>query len=262
MLWMNCSWGRNKGGLNVLSLSGQKQSPGSISCLLLLHILAEFTAVTAFNCLYGDDGDTVFQCKLGEKGQFEDSSKLQRTFMVCSMASVVSCFCFHIQKRFPTPSFHSCWWLQISSEALWDSLKVKSVDLIERAFGREWTRQRAHGFKWNCIKARPATLSTGSQCELCWKIYFGELGLSIQGEKTDWCGDINQAMALWWLCKRRFRVHGLKQAILKKKLCGGTAEPGAECCCFCYLFCRRVGEVYPLFLYLLDFINLHAIFFN
>lgn len=144
----------------------------------------------------------------------------------------VCCFCFHIPKRFPTPSFHSCWWLQISSEALRDSLKVKSVDLIERAFGREWTRQRAHGFKWNCIKARPATLSTGSQCELCWKIYFGELGLSIQGEKTDWCGDINQAMALWWLCKRRFRVHALNQAILKKKPSGGTAQPGAECCCF------------------------------
>lgn len=132
-----------------------------------------------------------------------------------------------MEKGFPTPSFHSCWWLQISNEALWDSLKVKSVDLIERAFGREWTRQLPHGFKWNCIKAWPATLSTGSECELCWKIYFGELSLSIQREKTDWCGDINQAMA-WWLCKWRFRVHPLKQAILEKKekkLCGGAAEP-------------------------------------
>lgn len=144
------------------------------------------------------------------------------------------CFAFllsRIEKRFPTPSFHSCWWLQISNEARWDGLKVKSVDLIERAFGREWTRQLAHGFKWNCIKACPATLSTGSQCELCWKIYFGELGLSIQREKTDWCGDIHQAVSWWWLCKWGFRVHGLKQAILKKKVCRGMAEPGAECCC-------------------------------
>lgn len=154
--------------------------------------------------------------KKKKKKQFKDSNQTEES--VCILfdgpcTSAVSYFWFHVEKRFPTPSFHSCWWLQISNEALWDSLKVKSVDLIERAFGREWTRQLPHGFKWNCIKACPATLSTGSQCELCWKIYFGELSLSIQREKTDWCSDINQAMA-WWLCKWRFRVHGLKQAIL------------------------------------------------
>lgn len=93
-------------------------------------------------------------------------------------------------------------------------------------------------FKWNRIKARPATLSTASQCELCWKIYFGDLGLSIQREKTDWCSDINQAMA-WWLCKWRFRVHGLKTGDIEKKkkkkeneMCRGMAKPGAECCYF------------------------------
>lgn len=172
---------------------------------------------------------------------------------------------FTLRKDFPLHHFTVCWWLQISNEALWDSLKVKSVDLIERAFGREWTRQLPHGFKWNCIKACPATLSTGSQCELCWKIYFGELSLSIQREKTDWCSDINQAM-VWWLCKWRFRVHGLKRAILERKKRTKCVEEwqsqGLTVVIFCYLFSRSAGEVYPLFVYLLDFINLHAIFFN
>lgn len=151
-----------------------------------------------------------------KKNSLKIPVKLKRAFIFCSMPPALLLFCisdFTLRKDFPLHHFTVCWWLQISNEALWDTLKVKSVDLIERAFGREWTRQLPHGFKWNCIKACPATLSTGSQCELCWKIYFGELSLSIQREKTDWCSDINQAMARW-LCKWRFRVHALKQAKL------------------------------------------------
>lgn len=156
---------------------------------------------------------------------------------------------FTLRKDFPLHHFTVCWWLQIGNEALWDSLKVKSVDLIERAFGREWTRQLPHGFKWNRIKARPATLSTASQCELCWKIYFGDLGLSIQREKTDWCSDINQAMA-WWLCKWRFRVHGLKTGNIEKKkkeneMCRGMAKPGAECCYFLLSLQQKCWEGIP-----------------
>lgn len=113
--------------------------------------------------------------------------------------------------------------LLVAPDQQWNpgNIKVKTVDLIQGAFAKsEWTRQLPHGFKWNCIKACPAILSTGSQCELCWKIYFGEPGLSIQREKTECCSDINQTRTLWWLCytSRRSWVHGLKQAIWKKKV--------------------------------------------
>lgn len=97
-----------------------------------------------------------------------------------------------------------------------DNMKVKLWTLSKGAFAKsEWTRQLPRGFKWNCINGCPAILSTGSQCELCWKIYFGELGFSIQSEKTDCCSNINQTRTLRWLCftSGRSRVHGLKQAI-------------------------------------------------
>lgn len=211
----------------------------TIPCKYFLFVIAAYScriySWSKFNCIFMLMTEK-FHFKTtwggGAVGRFQ--SKWREHLYFARWPLHFCCFAFllsHIEKRFPTPSFHSCWWLQISNEALWDGLKVKSVDLIERAFGREWTRQLAHGFKWNCIKACPATLSTGSHCELCWKIYFGELGLSIQREKTDWCGDINQAVAWRWLCKWGFRGHGLKQAILKKKVCRGMAEPGAECCC-------------------------------